>query len=146
MLFRSLVPGVGALQRDQFFRHREHGLGRYPCRRGVVHTAGPIAMSLRKQNLLLRAIRYESGVYNTDITENSNIAQSYRAINESIRENNDYLYKDPNNPFAIPEIVMPQGGKRTKQVTTFNGNNLRATLNYNDSFTRSRLIFSRTAP
>ena len=39
------------------------------------------------------AIRYESGVYNTDITENSNIAQSYRAINESIRENNDYLYK-----------------------------------------------------
>jgi hypothetical protein len=91
-------------------------------------------ISPKVEATLMGAIRYESGVYNTDITENSNIAQSYRAINESIRENNDYLYKDPNNPFAIPEIVMPQGGKRTKQVTTFNGNNLRATLNYNDSF------------
>ena len=63
-------------------------------------------ISPKVEATLMGAIRYESGVYNTDITENSNIAQSYRAINESIRENNDYLYKDPNNPFARLLLLM----------------------------------------
>ena len=94
---------------------------------------------------LMGAINYQSGVYNTDATENSNLAQSYRAINESIRDYNDYLYKDPNNPFAVPEIIMPHGGMRTKQVTTFNGNNFRATLNYSDSFSDGLHLLSANA-
>ncbi|MEB3042022.1 hypothetical protein, partial [Capnocytophaga gingivalis] len=37
-------------------------------------------------------------------------------------------------PFANPDIVMPKGVKLTKRFTTFNGNNHRATLSFNDSF------------
>lgn len=81
------------------------------------------------------AIRYQSNIRNTERTEKSNYAERFRAVpNETVRDYNTYLYKDPNDPFSVPQVVLPQGGVRIKRVRTFNGNNFRATFNYNDSF------------
>ena len=51
-----------------------------------------------------------------------------------IRSNNTYLYKDPNDPFALPISVLPEGGIRSKRETSTFTNNFRTTLRYNDSF------------
>ena len=81
------------------------------------------------------AIRYQSAIYNQEKTENSNEALSYRYMpNSVIRNQNTNLYKDPNDPFALPISVLAEGGIRRKTENTTNANNFRATISYNDSF------------
>ena len=84
---------------------------------------------------IMGAIRYQSAIYNQEKTENSNEALSYRYMpNSIIRNQNKNLYKDPNDPFALPISVLPEGGIRRKTENTTNANSFRATLSYNDSF------------
>ena len=84
---------------------------------------------------VMGAIRYQSYIRNTDRTEKSNEAMSYREMSNSfIRDSNNNLYKDPNDPFAFPSIVLPEGGLRSKREITTRSNNFRATISYNDSF------------
>ena len=84
---------------------------------------------------LMGAIRYQSNIANRELNENSNYANSFRYMpNALIRTYNKYLYKDPNNPFALPVSVLPEGGIRRKTEATTTANTFRATLNYNDSF------------
>ena len=85
--------------------------------------------------VVMGAIRYQSSIYNQEKTENSNEALSYRYMpNAIVRNNNSYLYKDPNDPFAQPIPVLTQGGIRIKTENTEQANSFKATLNYNDSF------------
>lgn len=57
------------------------------------------------------ALRYVRSKQEHEIHENSNMANAYRAAgNSTIRENNPYLYKDPNDPTAEPIVVLPNGG------------------------------------
>ncbi|EGD33177.1 SusC/RagA family TonB-linked outer membrane protein [Capnocytophaga sp. oral taxon 338] len=84
---------------------------------------------------VMGAIRYQSAIYNQEKTEYSNEAISYRYMpNSIIRNQNGYLYKDPNDPFALPIPVLTEGGIRRKTENTTNANSFRATINYNDSF------------
>ena len=84
---------------------------------------------------IMGAIRYQSAIYNQEKTENSNEALSYRYMpNSVIRNQNTNLYKDPNDPFALPISVLAEGGIRRKTENTTNANNFRATISYNDSF------------
>lgn len=84
---------------------------------------------------VMGAIRYQSAIYNQEKTENSNEALSYRYMpNSVIRNENSNLYKDPNDPFALPISVLAEGGIRRKTENTTNANNFRATISYNDSF------------
>ena len=84
---------------------------------------------------VMGAIRYQSAIYNQEATENSNEALSYRYMpNSLIRNKNKNLYKDPNDPFALPISVLPEGGIRIKTENTTNANTFRAVINYNDSF------------
>ena len=84
---------------------------------------------------VMGAIRYQSAIYNQEKTENSNEALSYRYMpNSVIRNYNSNLYKDPNDPFALPLSVLPEGGIRRKTENTTNANSFRATISYNDSF------------
>ena len=84
---------------------------------------------------VMGAIRYQSAIYNQEKTENSNEALSYRYMpNSVIRNQNTNLYKDPNDPFALPISVLAEGGIRRKTENTTNANNFRATISYNDSF------------
>ena len=85
--------------------------------------------------ILMGAIRYQNNTQKTEYKENSNWVLSYRAMpNTTVRDNNTNLYKDPNDPFALPVVVLPKGGIREKLDKTSLANNLRATLSYKDAF------------
>jgi len=66
----------------------------------------------------LGAIRYQNATQKHQIKNSSNMAKAYRAgteygdggENETIRDANTYLYRDPDNPEAVPVSVLPQGG------------------------------------
>ena len=84
---------------------------------------------------LMGAIRYQSNTQKTEYKENSNSVLSYRAMpNTTVRDKNTNLYKDPNDPFALPIVALPKGGIREKRDRTSLANNLRATLSYKDTF------------
>lgn len=57
------------------------------------------------------ALRYVKSSQEHQITENANMANAYRAAGSStIRENNKFLYRDPDVPGAEPMVVLPYGG------------------------------------
>lgn len=92
-----------------------------------------VAKNLRYE--FVGALRYVKSSREHQITENSNMANAYRAAdNATIAENNKFLYRDPANPDALPVIVLPYGGfyNRTEdQLVNFD---FRNSLNYNATF------------
>lgn len=57
------------------------------------------------------ALRYVKSDREHQIKENSNMAQAYRAAgNSTIKDNNKFLYRDPDNPNKEPVVVLPYGG------------------------------------
>lgn len=59
----------------------------------------------------LLSARKTAAKYDHVMTEYSNVAAAYRvATNDKLRELNTYLYKDPSDPNAIPETILPRGG------------------------------------
>lgn len=80
---------------------------------------------------LLGAYRKQKSIQEHFIKDHSNQAMAYRAgispEDATIRDNNPYLYRDPTDPTAIPETVLPKGG-----------------IYYNDSFGMSQYDFRGT--
>ncbi len=66
----------------------------------------------------LGSLRYQTSSQEHYILDKSNMAMAYRAgteygeegENETIRDVNPYLYRDPDNPQAMKETVLPKGG------------------------------------
>lgn len=59
----------------------------------------------------LLSFRKNSSSVDHVATERSNVAEAYRAsYNDVIRRLNPYLFKDPSDPFSIPETILPRGG------------------------------------
>jgi TonB-dependent SusC/RagA subfamily outer membrane receptor len=57
------------------------------------------------------AFRYVKSSREHEITEHANMAEAYRAAgNSTIRRNNKFLYRDPDDPEAQPVVVLPYGG------------------------------------
>src|SRR5688500_2365039 len=57
------------------------------------------------------ALRYVKSTREHKITENANMANAYRAAdNSTIRSNNKFLYRDPDDPGSEPIVVLPYGG------------------------------------
>ncbi len=57
------------------------------------------------------ALRYVKSTREDQITENSNMANAYRADpNSTIAAANKFLYRDPANPNLPPVVVLPYGG------------------------------------
>ena len=57
------------------------------------------------------ALRYVRSTREHQIKESSNMAEAYRAAgNSTIRQNNRFLYRDPDDPEAEPVVVLPYGG------------------------------------
>ena len=80
----------------------------------------------------LGAIRYVKSTQEHKIYGNSNMAMAYRAADDAtIRDKNKFLYKDPDNPDALPEVVMPEGGFYNTTNNTMLSYYFRATANYN---------------
>lgn len=57
------------------------------------------------------ALRYVKSTREHEITENSNMANAYRAAETStMRDANNFLYTDPDDPGSEPVVVLPYGG------------------------------------
>lgn len=80
----------------------------------------------------LGAYRYQSSTQQHYVKDHSNQAMAYRAgitpEDATIRDANPFLYTDPDDPNALPETVLPQGG-----------------IYYNDNYTVSQYDFRGTA-
>ncbi len=92
---------------------------------------------------LLGAYRYQQAEQNHYIMDNSNQANAYRAgidpEDATIRDNNSYLYTDPDVEGALPETVLPEGGMWYHTVNSLSQYNLRATAQYQKTFNNSHI-------
>ena len=91
---------------------------------------------VRKVELsLLGAVKYSASSQEHNILDDSNQAQAYRAMGTStIRKNNNYLYTDPDNIYALPISILPNGGIMERTDNRILGYDMRAAVSYNDAF------------
>ena len=86
---------------------------------------------------LLGATKYSHTAQEHIITEASNQAMAYRAMDDAtIRNKNPFLYKDPSNAYALPISVLEKGGIYQKTDYKMNGYNIRLTGNWNHTFNK----------
>ena len=89
----------------------------------------------------LAAYEYAGSTNTHNITDDSNQALAYRAMQTStIRDNNNFLYKDPDNPYALPISVLPNGGIMNKTTNKMNDWTFRASASYNAVFNDKHII------
>ncbi|WAC09983.1 SusC/RagA family TonB-linked outer membrane protein [Dyadobacter pollutisoli] len=89
----------------------------------------------------LGAMRYIQTGREHTITENSNMANAYRAAgNSTIALANKYLYTDPDVPNAYPVIVLPSGGFYNTNEDQLLFYNIRNNLRYNKKFNDRHVI------
>lgn len=82
---------------------------------------------------VLGAVKYSSATQEHNILDDSNQAQAYRAMPTStIRDKNPLLYTDPDNIYALPVSILPNGGIYEKTSRSMIGKDFRASVNYND--------------
>ncbi len=78
------------------------------------------------------------------ITENSNQAKAYRAgvaeQNPTILSNNRFLYRNPDNPNALPVSVLPFGGFYNTVDDNITNYYFRNSLEYNKTFNEDHLV------
>jgi TonB-linked SusC/RagA family outer membrane protein len=81
------------------------------------------------------AIRYVNSLQEHEVTENSNMANAYRAAGTAeIRDKNQFLYRDPENPSAEPVVVLPYGGFYNRVEDQLLNFDVRNSLNYTNTF------------
>lgn len=84
---------------------------------------------------LLAAYKYSNTDQEQRITEFSNQAMAFRAMDDAtMRAYNPWLYTDPDVANSLPISVLPQGGFFRKRKYKMNSWNIRATVNYNDVY------------
>ena len=90
---------------------------------------------------VIGAVQYDTSSQEHKITEHSNQAQAYRAMDNSIiRDANHYLYKDPTNPYALPISVLPSGGFYQKTDLQKVSWDVRTTANYTHTFNQTHTL------
>ena len=84
---------------------------------------------------VLGAYKFSTTTQVHNITENSNQAQAFRAMDDAtMRDANTFLYKDPDNANSLPITVLPTGGFYRETKYKMNSWDFRATASYNDVF------------
>lgn len=90
---------------------------------------------------VLGAFKYNQATQNHQILDDSNQAQAYRAMPTStIRDNNPFLYTDPDDPYALPVTVLPYGGIYNKTTNKMSAWDFRATASYNDVYADDHIV------
>ena len=90
---------------------------------------------------VLGAIKYTNTSQEYNIRDDSNQAEAYRAMGNSIiRNNNRYLYTDPDDPYALPITVLPAGGMYRRTDNRMLDYNFRATANYTHTFAQKHYM------
>ncbi len=78
------------------------------------------------------AIRYVKTSKEHQVTENSNQANAFRAAqNATIAQANRFLYRNPDDPEALPVVVLPYGGFYNRQEDELKNYTFRNTLSFN---------------
>ena len=97
---------------------------------------------IRKVELTaLGAIKYSATKQEHNILDNSNQAMAYRAMETStIRNSNRYLYTDPDNIYALPVSVLPEGGILERSDNSMFGYDFRASAAYNNVFNDIHIV------
>ena len=89
----------------------------------------------------LGAVKHTSTSTEHYILDESNQAMAYRAMGTStIRKNNPFLYTDPDDIYALPISVLPEGGIYERQDNTMTGWDFRATGNYSNTFALNHIV------
>lgn len=90
---------------------------------------------------VLGAVKRASSTSEHNVTENSNQANAYRAMgNTIIRDSNPYLWTDPNDPYAVPVSVLPEGGIYDMTTYRMTSWDFRATVSYNTVLAKKHII------
>ncbi|GHS96487.1 SusC/RagA family TonB-linked outer membrane protein [Bacteroidia bacterium] len=97
---------------------------------------------------VLGALRYQSSSQEHNIKDHSNMANAYRAgvkegetgEDETVRDKNPYLYRDPDNTSALPETILPKGGIYNRIDYTLKSLDFRASTSYVKEFNDMHLI------
>ena len=88
----------------------------------------------------LAASKYASTAQEHITTDDSNQAMAYRAMDDAtIRTLNPFLYTDPDNRYALPISILPQGGIYRKTNYKMNGYDIRLSANYNHVFSEHHI-------
>jgi TonB-linked SusC/RagA family outer membrane protein len=84
---------------------------------------------------MLGAVKYSATSQEHNILDDSNQAEAYRAMGTStIRDENPLLYTDPDNPYALPISILPNGGIYKRTDNRMNGYDFRTTASWNHIF------------
>ncbi|MDR2690885.1 MAG: SusC/RagA family TonB-linked outer membrane protein, partial [Dysgonamonadaceae bacterium] len=97
---------------------------------------------------VLGALRYQSSSQEHHIKDHSNMAMAYRAgvkegeegENDIIREKNPYLYRNPDDPSAEKNTVLPVGGIYNYTGNTMKSLDFRASTSYAGEFDGMHLV------
>lgn len=90
---------------------------------------------------VLGTIRYVKSTRENNTYENSNMANAYRAAeNSTVRAGNKFLYRDPDNPEAEPVVVMPQGGIYKRNEDKLVNYYARHQFNWNKTFDQTHIV------
>ena len=91
--------------------------------------------TLEVNGLISARFQHTKLVHN--VMDNSNQANAYRAgvedtrdPNSTVRENNPLLFRDPDDPLAQPESVLPKGGIKYQTDYNLRSNDYRVTMQY----------------
>ena len=89
----------------------------------------------------IAAAKYTQTSQEHNILDASNQAQAYRAMGTStIRSRNPFLYTDPDNPYALPISVLPNGGIYERTDNSMLSYDFRATANFSKTFADNHIV------
>ena len=89
----------------------------------------------------LGSLRYVKSTQEHKITENSNMARAYRADDDpEMAKYNKFLYKDLDNPDALPEVVLPRGGFYNRVDNTMLSYSLRNNIAFNKTYNETHIV------
>ncbi|MDB5261942.1 MAG: TonB-dependent receptor plug [Adhaeribacter sp.] len=89
----------------------------------------------------LGALRYAKTNQEHKVRENSNMANAYRADDDAtVQERNKFLYRDPDNPDALPVVVLPYGGFYNTNDDNLVSYNFRNTLEWDKTLQEIHML------
>lgn len=106
---------------------------------------GELSWKVLKQLELtaMGALRYQQSSQQHYVKDYSNQALAYRAMpNTIIRDKNPYLYKNPDDPYAVPVSVLPYGGIYNRTDYKMVSQNFRFNFNYNNTFNEIHKLYA----
>ncbi len=89
----------------------------------------------------LGAIKYSTTSQENIVKDDANNALAYRAMETStIRKNNNNLYTDDEDIYALPKTVLPSGGIYSRTDRKMTGLDARLSATYNNTFADTHIV------